>query len=97
MSHLHLRLTAICIAILSASGAYASCGSTACSVNTNWDEHSASKPGLSIDLRESYSRADQLRSGSSRITADTANNGEVENLRTINKMAGAVVGVGWHQ
>lgn len=86
MSHLHLRLTAICLSILSASGAYASCGSTACSINTNWDEHSASKPGLSIDLREFYSRADQLRSGSSRITADTTNIGEVENLRTINKI-----------
>jgi hypothetical protein len=86
MNHLHLRLTAICLGILSASGAYASCGSTACSINTNWDEHSASKPGLSIDLRESYSRANQLRSGSSTIVADTANNGEVENLRTINKI-----------
>ncbi len=86
MSYLHLRLTALCISILSASGAYASCGGTACSINTNWDEHSVSRPGLSIDLRESYSRADQLRSGSSKITADTANNGEVENLRTINKI-----------
>lgn len=86
MSHLHLRLTAICLGILFASSAYASCGSTACSINTNWDEHSASKPGLSIDLREFYSRADELRSGSSRITADTANIGEVENLRTINKI-----------
>ncbi len=81
-----LRLAALCFALLSVSNAHASCGSSACSINTNWDEHSVSRPGLSMDLRESYSRADQLRSGSSRIAADTANNGEVENLRTINRI-----------
>ncbi len=86
MNCLHLRLTVVCLGILSASTAHASCGSTACAINTNWDEHSVSRPGLSIDLREFYSRADQLRSGSSKIAADTANNGEVENLRTINRI-----------
>jgi len=39
-----LRLAAVCLGILSASSAYASCGSGACAVNTNWDEHSASQP-----------------------------------------------------
>jgi hypothetical protein len=90
MCHHHLRLAAVCLGILSASGAYASCGSTACSVNTNWDEHSASQPGLSIDLRHSYSRADQLRSGSSKISADPTDPAnqdiEVENLRTITRI-----------
>lgn len=86
MNFHRLRLTTVCLGILSASGAYASCGSTACSINTNWDEHSAGKPGLSIDLRHHYSRADQLRSGSSKIAADTAFPGEVENLRTISKI-----------
>jgi hypothetical protein len=91
MRHHHLRLTAIALAILSASGAYASCGSTACSINTNWDEHSASKPGLSMDLRYSYSQADQLRSGSNKITANPTDpaltpGSEVENMRTINKI-----------
>jgi hypothetical protein len=86
MNQHHLRLAVICIAFFSSSAAYASCGSTACSINTNWDEHSANKPGLSLDLRESYSRADQLRSGSSKIVADTSVNGEVENLRTINRI-----------
>ncbi len=76
----------ICLGILSTPGAHASCGSTACAINTNWDEHTPTRPGLTIDLRGYYSRADQLRSGSSRIAADTANNGEVENLRTINKI-----------
>lgn len=84
MNHHRLCLTAICI--LSASSAYASCGSSACSINTNWDEHSPGKPGLSMDLRYSESKADVLRSGSQRIVADTANNGEVENLRTVNKI-----------
>jgi len=82
----HLRFTTLCLIISSTSSAYASCGSTACSINTNWDEHSASEPGLNIDLRESYSRADQLRSGSSKTVADTTTDGEVENLRTINKI-----------
>jgi hypothetical protein len=82
----HLRLTTICFAILSASSAYASCGSSACSINTNWDEHSPSKPGISMDLRYSESKSDVLRSGSRKIVADTFNNGEVENLNTVNRI-----------
>ncbi len=81
----HLRLAA-CLCFLSVSSAYASCGSNGCAVNTNWDEHSISQPGLSLDLRHSYTRADQLRSGRKRITADTTFAGEVENLRTITKV-----------
>ena len=75
----------IALSILSVSQAYASCGSSACSINTNWDEHSANQPGLSLDLRQSFTRSDQLRSGSSKIAADTAD-AEVENLRTITKI-----------
>jgi hypothetical protein len=90
MKHRRISLTAIGLGFLSATSAYASCGSTACSINTNWDEHSIGKPGLSLDLRESYSRADQLRSGTGKVTSnptDPANDGiEVENLRTINKI-----------
>lgn len=96
MSHLHLRLTAICLGLLSVSGAYASCGSTACSVNTNWDEHSPSKPGLSIDLRYSSARLDQLRSGSNKIATEDPTDpaiagGEVENLYTDNRLLTATV------
>ncbi|TAJ79575.1 MAG: hypothetical protein EPO42_05590 [Gallionellaceae bacterium] len=81
---------ALCLCgIIVTSNTYASCGSTACAINTNWDEHSASKPGLSMDLRYSYSQADQLRSGSSKIAADTTFAGEVENLRTLNKIVAA--------
>ncbi len=83
--HRH-RLAALCLCILSSSCAYASCGSSACSINTNWDEHSPAKPGLSMDLRYSESKSDVLRSGSRKIAADTANNGEIENLSTVNKI-----------
>lgn len=96
MKHRHLRLAAICVGLLSAFGAHASCGSTSCSVNTNWDEHSAGKPGLSVDLRYSSARLDQLRSGSSKIATedptDPAIAGEeVENMYTDNRLVTATV------
>lgn len=64
----------------------ASCGSTTCAINTNWDEHGVSRPGWSADLRYSYSHADVLRSGSKRIDADNTFSGEVENLGTYNRV-----------
>jgi hypothetical protein len=89
-SHTLLHFAFVSLCILPVSNAFASCGSSACSINTNWDEHSIGKPGLSLDLRESYSRADQLRSGTAKVTPNPtapANAGiEVENLRTINKI-----------
>jgi hypothetical protein len=96
MRYFRLRSIALCLGILSASAAHASCGSTACSVNTNWDEHSPGKPGLSIDLRYSSARLDQLRSGSSKIATedptDPAIAGEeVENLYTDNRLLTATV------
>ena len=72
------------VALLGGASTQASCGSTTCSINTNWDEHGMSHPGWSADLRYNYSRADTLRSGSQKIAADTAGD-EVENLRTLNK------------
>ncbi|MFM2397609.1 MAG: hypothetical protein RLZZ144_859, partial [Pseudomonadota bacterium] len=89
MSHT-FKLSIILAAALAANNAVASCGSTACSINTNWDEHSASQPGLTVDLRISTSTADTLRSGSNKISADTTNAGEVENLSTVNRMITAV-------
>ncbi|MDE2117751.1 MAG: hypothetical protein KGJ19_04055 [Betaproteobacteria bacterium] len=79
------------IGLLGYATAQASCGSTACSINTNWDEHSSTQPGWSADLRYTYSRADQLRSGTNKIAADTAFAGEVENLNTTNKIVTASV------
>lgn len=81
----------ILTATLVANNAIASCGSTACSINTNWDEHSPSQPGLTVDLRYSTSTADTLRSGANKITANTSNAGEVENLSTVNTITTAVI------
>ncbi|MDO8414004.1 MAG: hypothetical protein Q7S51_09480 [Gallionellaceae bacterium] len=85
MLNKYLASTFVLIAALFCTPVHASCGTTTCSINTNWDEHGRSQPGWSADLRYSYSRADTLRSGSKKITADT-NADEVENLRTINKL-----------
>ncbi len=83
------RCTWALVGMSAVFNAQASCGGSACSINTNWDEHSVLKPGVSLDLRYSYSRADVLRSGSGRIAADTAFAGEVENLRTITRITTA--------
>lgn len=83
------RPGALCLALLSilcTGNAYASCGSTACSINTDWTEHGMARPGWSADLRYSYSSAGTLRSGADKIQADTSYAGEVENLRTLNQI-----------
>jgi hypothetical protein len=69
----------------------ASCGSTSCSINTDWNEHGVIRPGWSTDFSYSYSRADTLRSGSKKIVADPIaapyNTGiEAENMGTINRL-----------
>ena len=95
MAKKYLAASVGLIGLLGYTTAQASCGSTACSINTNWDEQSSNHPGWTADLRYSYSRADQLRSGSNKITAnptDPANAGiEVENLHTINKITTVMV------
>jgi len=91
MTKNYLAISLGLIGLLGYATAQASCGSAVCSINTNWDEHSASRPGWTADLRYSYSRADQLRSGSNKIAADTAFDGEVENLSTLNKIVTATV------
>lgn len=89
MAKKYLAVSLGMIGLLGYASAHASCGSTACSINTNWDEHGASHPGWTADLRYSYSRAGTLRSGSNKIAADTTFNGEVENLRTLNRIVTA--------
>ena len=91
MTKKYLAASVGLIGLLGYTMAQASCGSAACSINTNWDEQSSNHPGWTADLRYSYSRADQLRSGSSKIAADTNNTGDVENLRTLNKIITAMV------
>jgi hypothetical protein len=71
------------------ANAYASCGSSFCSVNTHWDTQGlVNDDTLRIDLRYSYAKADTFRSGSSKITpeAPSGSGEEIENLRTINQL-----------
>lgn len=95
MKTIKLAFACTLLALLGSTTAQASCGSAFCSINTNWDEHSASHPGWSADLRFSYSRADKLRSGSKEITVDPTDpdsaGEEVENLRTVNQIITASV------
>ena len=77
------------IAVLASNPAVSSCGSAFCSANTSWDTQGlASGEGLRIDLRYSYSKADQLRAGSSKITplAPSGSDTEIEDKRTINQV-----------
>ena len=81
-----LLITLLC----TAANVYASCGTTYCSVNTQWDNQGlVNSEGLRIDLRYSYAKADTSRIGSSQVVNDPATAGvdeEVENLRTINQI-----------
>lgn len=75
--------------LCTAANAYASCGSSFCAINTNWDTQGlVNEEGLRIDLRYTYAKADTPRLGSSKVTNDLASaalGDEVENLRTINQ------------
>lgn len=91
---MRIRHSLLFVSLFAAHHAYASCGSTACSINTNWDEHSASKPGWTADLRYGFSQADRLRSGSNTLTANPTDpaltsGSEVENKSTINRIVTA--------
>jgi hypothetical protein len=62
---------------------YASCGSTFCHLNTNWDIQGVwDKPGIRLDLRAEYIQQDQPRAGTRNI--DNAGFDE-EEKRTINR------------
>nr|ACX33913.1 conserved hypothetical protein [uncultured prokaryote AT3] len=76
-----------------ASPAQASCGSSFCSVNTHWSTQGLDNAeGLSLDLRYSRAKADRLRAGSTRITAEEASGSgeELENRHTLNEMVDLV-------
>ena len=76
-------------ALICTTNAYASCGSSFCSVNTHWDTQGlVNDDALRVDLRYSYADANTLRSGYGKIAAATpngSNQGEIENMRTINQ------------
>jgi hypothetical protein len=77
------------VALLVTANAYASCGSSFCSMNTHWDTQGlVNDDVLRIDLRYSYANANTLRSGSKKIAPaqPSGSDTEIENLRTINQM-----------
>jgi hypothetical protein len=77
------------VALLGSANAYASCGSSFCSVNTHWDTQGlVNDDVLRVDLRYSYANANTLRSGSKKIVPaqPSGSDTEIENLRTINQM-----------
>ena len=83
----HLKILLPCLLVASTS--YASCGSSFCIVNTNWDTQGLShESGLLMDLRYSYAKADQWRAGSSSKTTEApgGSDSEIENKRTINQL-----------
>jgi len=73
-----------------ANFADASCGSSYCMVNTNWDVQGLSNDsGLQADLRYSYAKADRWMAGSSKRATEAPGGGtdaEIENKRTINQL-----------
>jgi len=74
---------------LIANIAHASCGSSYCMVNTNWDVQGLSNDsGLQADLRYSYAKADRWMAGASKRATETpsGSNEEIENKRTINQL-----------
>jgi len=84
-----MKTKLLLVALLVTTNAYASCGSSFCSVNTHWDTQGlVNDDVLRIDLRYSYANANTLRSGSSKIAPaqPAATDTEIENLRTINQM-----------
>jgi len=76
--------------LLLANFAHASCGSSYCMVNTNWDTQGLSNDGgLQADLRYSYAKADRFMAGSSKRATEVPGGGtneEIENKRTINQL-----------
>jgi hypothetical protein len=67
-----MKLKLVLVTLLcSAANAYASCGSSFCSVNTHWDTQGmVNNDTLNVDLRYSYAKADTFRSGSTKITPE---------------------------
>lgn len=69
--------------------AQASCGSSFCSIDTQWDAQGLThSQGLSLNLNYSWVKADRLRAGSDRISAEapSASGEELENKRTVNQL-----------
>lgn len=80
------------LAGLALPAAHAACGTAFCSVDTHWDAQGMThSEGLSLDLHYSWAKADRLRAGSRRISAEapSASGEELEDKRTINQLLSA--------
>jgi hypothetical protein len=94
VAHTTLRGLLLPAILLAAANAHASCGSAFCPIDTHWDAQGLThNEGLSLDLHYSWAKADRLRAGSNRISADapSASGEELEDKRTINQILSADV------
>ena len=85
MKHAKFLIPCCFVATLS----HASCGSTFCTVNTNWDTQGLSNDaGFLVDLRYSYAKANQWRAGSSKKATESPSGSgeEIEDKRTVNQL-----------
>lgn len=93
-THTTLRGLLLSAIMLATTIANASCGSAFCPIDTHWDAQGLThNEGLSLDLHYSWAKADRLRAGSNRISADapSASGEELEDKRTINQILSADV------
>ena len=84
-----MKTRSLIVAVLAAAGwtthAPASCGSTFCSVNTNWGTQGVwTEPGLRLDLRAEYIDQDQPRSGNTDVGIGQIPR-DHEEVRTVNR------------
>lgn len=79
------KVGAVVCAVLIQSGAYASCGSAVCAVNTHWNlQGFAPEPGLRLDLRYEYIDQDQPMAGGDKVAVGQIHRHHDE-IRTINR------------
>ena len=79
------KVGAVVYAVLIQSGAYASCGSAVCVVDTHWNlQGFAPERGLRLDLRYEYIDQDQPMAGSDKVTVGQIQRHHDE-IRTINR------------
>lgn len=86
----------LCLVTLATTPAYASCGSSFCTLNTNEDATGLwLKPGWRLDLRAEYVKQDTLRAGRNR-TAPAGEPDTHDELRTINRNLLATLDYSWN-
>ena len=79
------KTSLVFVSLFYASVVHASCGSTFCNLNTDWDIQSErTKPGVRVDLRAEFIEQDKLRHGTYK-TKPAGEVGEHDEIRTINR------------